>query len=77
MLTDPRWGSELCRSRAIDSAGNTSLHIVAKHGRLVEIRILLDRFLGSEMYLVNKNGKTPLHMAAEVVKVSILTFSLL
>ena len=63
MLTDPKWGSELVR--ATDNAGNTPLHIAAKHGHLAAIRILLDHFLSSEMQLLNNNGKTPLHMAAE------------
>ena len=64
MITDSKWGSKL--RRATDSAGNTALHIAAKHGNLAAIRILLEGdSLNQEMYFVNKEGKTPLHMAAE------------
>ena len=64
MITDSKWGSKL--HRATDSAGNTPLHIAAKHGNLAAIKILLEGDpLRSEMYLVNNHGKTPMHMAAE------------
>ena len=64
MITDSKWGSKL--RRATDSASNTPLHIAAKHGNLAAMKVLLDGdSVSSEMYLVNNNGKTPMHMAAE------------
>ena len=63
MITDSRWGSKL--RWATDSAGNTPLHIAAKHGNLDAVWVLLEGFLSHDIYLVNNNGKTPLHMAAE------------
>ena len=63
MITDSKWRSKLCQ--AIDSAGNTPLHIAAKHGNLAAIKILLEHPLSLNIYLVNNNGKTPMHLAAE------------
>ena len=63
MIADSMWRSKLYQ--AIDSAGNTPLHIAAKHGNLAAIKILLEHPLSSNVYLVNNNGKTPMHMAAE------------
>ena len=63
MIADSKWRSKLCQ--AIDNAGNTPLHIAAKHGNLPAIKILLEHPLSLNIYLVNNNGKTPMHMAAE------------
>ena len=40
MITDPKWGSKLRRDT--DSAGNTPLHVAAKHGSLAAIKLLLE-----------------------------------
>ena len=64
MLSDPKWGSKLRRDT--DSAGNTPLHVAAKHGSVAAIKLLLEGdSVSSEMYLANNSGKTPMHMAAE------------
>lgn len=64
MINDSTWGSKL--RRATDGAGNTPLHVAAKYDNLAAVKLLLEGESSSrETYLVNNNGKTPMHMAAE------------
>jgi hypothetical protein len=44
--------------------GETPLHIAAKHGKLGNVKCLLD--LGANVYALDKDGNTPLHSAVSV-----------
>ena len=46
-----------------DQFGNTKLHYASKHGKIEEVKFLLE--LGSNVTSTNNDQKTPLHLAEE------------
>ena len=62
LITDSKWGSKLIKST--DSQKNSVLHVTARENDLSAMAVLMEHKV--ESYIKNVDGKTPMHLAAEM-----------
>ena len=62
LIADSEWGSKLIKST--DSQKNSVLHVTARENDLSSMAVLMEHKV--ESYIKNVDGKTPMHLAAEM-----------
>ena len=62
LIADKKWGLALIKST--DSQKNSVLHITARENDLSAMAVLMEHKV--ESYIKNVDGKTPMHLAAEM-----------
>ena len=61
LVTNKTWGQKLLDSTFEN--GNTPLHVAAKQGKCLAVKVLLDQ--GFNARAKNMHHRTPMHLAAE------------
>lgn len=63
MISDSVWGIKL--SETTDESGNTPLHVAARDGNQGAVSVFLKLIQKMQVKVANKQGKLPIHLAAE------------
>ena len=63
MISDIEWGTKL--SETTDESGDTPLHIAARKNNQEAVSVLLRLIQKMQVKVANKQGKLPIHLAAE------------
>jgi len=63
MISDSEWGTKL--SETTDESGDTPLHVAACKNNQEAVSVLLRLIQKMQVKVANKQGKLPIHLAAE------------